>query len=140
MVDAWHADVGAELVETVIRAVPEDLYSTVGEDDAVQASWNCAAQPTAGQTSDAGTSVGLAAGDQALAAARRHGSDVPAAFLDPDGHRCSVNHFPVMVARWRAPRPERVLRPEQRALCRLADGQVGCRGVLPVRPARLRLA
>src|SRR5215207_2159113 len=35
-VDAWHADVGAELVETVIRAVPEDLYSTVGEDDAVQ--------------------------------------------------------------------------------------------------------
>jgi hypothetical protein len=35
-VDAWHADVGAELVETVIRAVPADLYSTVGEDDAVQ--------------------------------------------------------------------------------------------------------
>jgi GNAT superfamily N-acetyltransferase len=35
-VDAWHADVGAELLETVIRAVPEDLYSTVGEDDAVQ--------------------------------------------------------------------------------------------------------
>src|SRR5215212_4291351 len=35
-VDAWHADVGAELVETVIRAVPADLYSAVGEDDAVQ--------------------------------------------------------------------------------------------------------
>jgi RimJ/RimL family protein N-acetyltransferase len=35
-VDAWHADVGAELLETVVRAVPEDLYSTAGEDDAVQ--------------------------------------------------------------------------------------------------------
>jgi RimJ/RimL family protein N-acetyltransferase len=35
-VDAWHADVGAELLETVVRAVPGDLYSTTGEDDAVQ--------------------------------------------------------------------------------------------------------
>ncbi len=35
-VDAWHADVGAELLETVVRAVPEDLHSAVGEDDAVQ--------------------------------------------------------------------------------------------------------
>ena len=35
-VDAWHADVAAELLETVVRAVPGDLYSTVGEDDAVQ--------------------------------------------------------------------------------------------------------
>jgi len=35
-VDAWHADVGAQLLETVVRAVPGDLYSTTGEDDAVQ--------------------------------------------------------------------------------------------------------
>jgi RimJ/RimL family protein N-acetyltransferase len=35
-VDAWHADVGAELLETVVRAMPEDLYSIAGEDDAVQ--------------------------------------------------------------------------------------------------------
>lgn len=36
-VDAWHADVGSELLETVVGAVPGALYSTVGEDDAVQA-------------------------------------------------------------------------------------------------------
>lgn len=35
-VDAWHADVGAELLETATRSVPEDLHSTLGEDDAVQ--------------------------------------------------------------------------------------------------------
>lgn len=35
-VDAWHADVGAGLLEEVLRAVPGPLHAVVGEDDAVQ--------------------------------------------------------------------------------------------------------
>lgn len=35
-VDAWHADVGAELLEEVLRAVPGPLHAVLGEDDAVQ--------------------------------------------------------------------------------------------------------
>ena len=35
-VDAWHADVGAELLDEVVAAVPGPLHAVLGEDDAVQ--------------------------------------------------------------------------------------------------------
>jgi ribosomal protein S18 acetylase RimI-like enzyme len=35
-VDAWHADVGAALLDAVLGAVPGPLYAVVGDEDAVQ--------------------------------------------------------------------------------------------------------
>lgn len=35
-VDAWHADVGAALLDAVLDAVPGPLHAVLGEDDAVQ--------------------------------------------------------------------------------------------------------